>query len=120
MINHPKFIYLHIPRTGGTFISKFLEEYVKNTIRTKKRHISLDKLGKINNKFVFSSIRNPYNWYVSWWKYNQHKPNDKHGIYKKCMVMIEDMILIRLSSSYLTTTSIVDGGYHPQWYLKKM
>ena len=71
MIVHKKFIFVHFPKTGGTFIQKFLLETVSECVSEKyKTHTSITEIKKRKNKFKFGFVRNPFDWYVSWWASN--------------------------------------------------
>jgi len=96
MIIGPNFVFVHMPKTGGVFALDFfirfpeglsgtyiingkakhrpLNEFIK--IETKKfiklkgfaMHLGLRHCGKEHQqKFKFGFIRNPFDWYVSWW-----------------------------------------------------
>ncbi len=119
----PKFVYIHMPKTGGTFVTsallrlhncyqynstspsfftRFFEKTLKNYLTGKKIEqsnsygIIIDLPPKHNtchdipkdeqNKLILSSVRNPYDWYVSqyefsWWKrtfmYDPQSPESK-------------------------------------------
>lgn len=69
------FVYVHVPKTGGTFVRKittdtsnadFIVEHAinghagVNEIPTEWRHLPR-----------LSSVRNPWDWYVSWYEYQK-------------------------------------------------
>ena len=77
IINHEqKFIFFHIPRTGGTYIQENLWKYFPNTIKYWGEHVdgtdlshlyveNIEKYTNINLKlasdyFIFGLVRNPY------------------------------------------------------------
>jgi len=72
MIIHPNFIFCRVPRTGGKFLQEFLEKHIDSCNRTRRAHFRVADLKEEErkDKFIFGTIRNPYDWYVSWWKYN--------------------------------------------------
>jgi hypothetical protein len=74
MINHEhKFLFLHLPKTGGTSINKFFNDtfdnnerhfghpYLSEYIYDKKT----DKHSNLNDYFKFTIVRNPYDRLVS-------------------------------------------------------
>jgi hypothetical protein len=63
--NNKKFIFIHIQKCGGSFVREFLlKEY-----DVSKSGINHDGIKNIKQKsdFIFSTIRNPWDWYVSWY-----------------------------------------------------
>ena len=91
MLITDRFIFIHFPKTGGTFITKVLEEYfnahchlyrkiiinslIPNTNETYGQHGGCNEIPKgwDINRVLVSVSRNPYDLYVSqyefkWWK----------------------------------------------------
>lgn len=74
-------LFLHFPKTGGRWIENILLKLIPNSKRIGDRHESLDPfcypklydgktLHDIAKKcFVFSFVRHPVTWYVSYWAY---------------------------------------------------
>lgn len=60
------FYYIHLQKTGGTRITEILSQLVKGE-RQGTRHNYLEHTPY--SKFVFGSIRNPLEWYVSIWAF---------------------------------------------------
>lgn len=81
MIIHPRFIFARVPRTGGKFLQEFLIKHVNDCDKTPNAHFKIDDLDKniLKGKFRFGVVRNPFDWYISWWKYNKvsHDPVQK-------------------------------------------
>jgi hypothetical protein len=101
MIVTDSFIYIHMPKTGGTFVTKILEQLyskrdkpglwprLRRRLSGNPKFISLNKHGycfQIPSAYshlpVFGCIRNPYDRYVSqytfgWWLTH---PNDFPGL----------------------------------------
>lgn len=59
-------IFLHIPKTAGTWIKKILEPITLN----QRKHGIL--FSKPQNKEVFVFTRNPWDWYVSQYEFNKN------------------------------------------------
>lgn len=70
-------VFLHIPKTGGSFVSTALIQLGLVKREFTKKHADVDRF--INKSvakklpprpFMFCFVRNPLKWYESWWKYN--------------------------------------------------
>jgi len=75
-------VFLHVPKTGGSFITKALTDLGLVKREFSKKHADVDRfLNKsIRTKrpaapFIFCFVRNPLKWYESWWKYNNFHRN---------------------------------------------
>jgi hypothetical protein len=72
MIEYDTFIYLDVYRTGSTHIINLLDRIYDGMPIQTFRHASLTKgrpLGFTGGKTVFTTVRNPWDWYVSLWAY---------------------------------------------------
>lgn len=79
MILHDTFVFLHLPKCAGTFIESNLEKYVLGT-RRKAGHRGVSK-DIICDRKVYGCIRNPFDYYVSEWKYENGGPwHDYRGL----------------------------------------
>ncbi len=90
MILRDKCVMLHMPKTGGVFIRLLLEKHYPDDVllgdggdfdRTEARweqHHSIADVGsKESDLPVFGFVRNPWDWYVSWYHFFMtypHKP----------------------------------------------
>lgn len=71
MITHDKFIFLHLQKCGGTFVSRFLESNIPGS--TWIHHGTHEPItSKPEGKFLFGVVRNPFDWYVSWYTKGRH------------------------------------------------
>jgi hypothetical protein len=76
MIVTDKFVFVHLLRSGGTFIS----EVIRNFFPSAKEigyHLPLAVLPKEYSQLpVLGTVRNPWDFYVSW--YYHHYPNSRY------------------------------------------
>src|SRR5437016_14645510 len=68
-----KCLFLHIPKTGGTWVEEALKasgvetEYANVTGGVTWRHSLVNQYTE-NYEFIFTFVRHPLTWYESWWK----------------------------------------------------
>lgn len=70
MIEYQRFIYLDVYRTGSSHMLKLLAEVTGEKPLRFHRHAALTKgrrFGFAAGKLVFTTVRNPWDWYVSLW-----------------------------------------------------
>ena len=78
MIVSDKYVFIHLQKTGGTYLADFLCNYGKGR-HVGGKHATINHiLSKDNNKLKFAVIRNPYDWYVS--HYHFQMQNNGHLI----------------------------------------
>lgn len=77
-----KFVFVHVPKTAGTSISKVLGKYVERhnyeNWYLKNDHITLSNLSKhldLGGYYKFAVVRNPYDLMLSLWCYKRKHPN---------------------------------------------
>jgi hypothetical protein len=80
MVIHDKFIFVHMVKTGGSFLQHYFGKYVEGSRGTgpgAKRHKTARTV-ELEPQFKFGVHRNPFDWYVSWWAFqaNQKKPGN--------------------------------------------
>jgi hypothetical protein len=67
MIVTEKFVFVHFPRTGGTFITDFLTEFFPSAIKI-GYHLPRSLLPiQYSHLPVLGAVRNPWEFYVSWY-----------------------------------------------------
>ena len=68
-----KNLYVHYPKTGGTFVREILKRYCKNQrIESNwyhSSHLILENVDIKDFEFTFATVRNPVEWYQSAWKF---------------------------------------------------
>lgn len=65
MVTGEKYIYIHFPKTGGNSIRGYLRKF-DDTNEDHPFH-GTPNSSQISNKIPFTSVRNPFSWYVSYW-----------------------------------------------------
>lgn len=72
-ILHDEFLFIHIPKTAGTFVTDFIRKSsISNGICKSlgRAHKPYSAFSNIDDKYVFSCIRDPFHWYVSFYLAN--------------------------------------------------
>jgi hypothetical protein len=62
-----RILFLQLHKTGCSHITKLLRHYDGG--ETRGKHSTLEEIGEIGDRTVLTSIRNPWDWYVSLWAY---------------------------------------------------
>lgn len=68
----PGFIFIHFPKTGGGTIFRFINSKNGSSLSSLTDHVGIwdvMKKEEVGNELKFGCIRNPFEWYVSWWSY---------------------------------------------------
>lgn len=87
MILRDKCVILHMPKTGGVFMRMLLEKYYGDDVQlasgkgfddpsapTAQHHTLADVGPELAHLPVFGFIRNPWDWYVSWYHFFMSYP----------------------------------------------
>lgn len=81
MIVGNRFVYIHLQKTAGTFISRELLRCLPDSQSIGKKHSGIQDLNKKQNQLIIiGSIRHPIDFYVSLWKYGCE---GKGGLYHR-------------------------------------
>jgi len=85
MIIHNKYIFVHLTKTGGTFVREFLKKYIQGHIiqlqgKSIQKHGPLSDISDsvLESRPTFGFIRNPLDFYISLWAANITKRATKH------------------------------------------
>ena len=73
MIVTPYFVFIHLHKTGGQFINKALLEYIPESKNVGYHYPRKLLPIEHQNKPVVGLVRNPWDWYVSWYSFNQQR-----------------------------------------------
>jgi hypothetical protein len=69
MIVTDRFVFLHLHKSGGTFVLKFLQEF-EPSARMIGYHLPYSALpGEFRDLPVLGTVRNPWSYYVSWFAF---------------------------------------------------
>jgi len=85
-----KFLFVHIPKTGGRALSNFFEEHLKLGKWSRGGHIRLIEINPPSDYFTFCVVRNPYTRIQSFYRhFYQEKIKDVHK--KTFLEFVKDM-----------------------------
>jgi len=68
-------VFLHIPKTGGNWITEIIEERKQLKRLIVEKHADCNRLAILHKNlmkkkpFIFCFVRHPVTWYESWYKY---------------------------------------------------
>ncbi len=80
MIVTDKFVFLHVPRSGGTFVSEVIRKFFPSA-REIGFHFPRDLLpGEYSHLPILGTVRNPWEFYVSW--YHHHHSSKRYSPFK--------------------------------------
>lgn len=81
MIITPDFVCIHLQKCGGSFLREFLTKHISGA---KYNGIVHDRACDIPEKYqkkpILGIIRNPWDWYVSWYTATQSNPSGKFWV----------------------------------------
>ncbi|MGH7240599.1 MAG: hypothetical protein ACREHG_11170 [Candidatus Saccharimonadales bacterium] len=70
----PSAVFIHFHKTGGQFVNRLLLEYASGARRV-GYHLPRSETPPDSKKLpAFGFVRNPWDWYVSWYAFNILKP----------------------------------------------
>jgi hypothetical protein len=77
MLVTDKFVFVHLPRSGGTFVSEVIRKFFPSAHEV-GYHLPRALLpGKFSHLPVLGTVRNPWEFYVSW--YHHQQSSNRHG-----------------------------------------
>lgn len=69
MLVTDKFVFVHLPRSGGTFVSEVIRKFFPS-VRELGHHMPREYLPREYSQLpVLGTVRNPWDFYVSWYHY---------------------------------------------------
>lgn len=76
MIIAPDFIHIHLQKCGGSFVREYLTNYIPGAKYNNTVHDGVCDIPKrYSNKPILGNIRNPWDWYLSWYVATQRVKN---------------------------------------------
>ena len=82
-----KFIFVDIPKTGGSSINKVLSPYANSLVKHQPLvNYAIDSEFDLDEYFKFTFVRNPWEWVVSWYFYRQKEYNEYDVPFKKWLM----------------------------------
>jgi hypothetical protein len=74
MILTPHFVFLHLHKSGGTFVNEFLVRFVPGT-RQVGYHLPHSLIPASHAQLpILGFVRNPWSYYVSWYAFQRSRP----------------------------------------------
>ena len=74
VFDHKKIMFIHIQKTGGTWIGEALRQLGIEWTNIGRHHLPIHEARtKYPNYFAFTSIRNPLTWYQSYWAMKMYR-----------------------------------------------
>ena len=114
MIINDKFVFLHNPHTGGAFVRTMMKKSFPNSDfqELTKWHEPIQSLDKKHwNKLKFGAIRNPWEWYVSFYFKQYPKGNVLTTALDGKENNFENFLSSLLSLRFICTAKTLKG-YH--------
>ena len=71
MIVTDHFVYIHVARSGGTFLNKLIMNHVPGARMLQYHGHLRDLPERFSHLPVIGFVRNPWDWYVSWYAFNR-------------------------------------------------
>ena len=75
MLISDDYLFIHLQRTGGSFVEQFIIEHLDGWEFVEPKHGGISDtsglLKQAKGRYVFGCVRNPWEWYVSWWHANK-------------------------------------------------
>ena len=94
-------IYIHMPKTGGSWMSEYLIAEHSGKRVGGHGHQPADTLKKhvVENKLLWATIRDPWSWYLSWYAHGMQAPHyqERLAVYGRGSLEFKDVLIGALS-----------------------
>jgi hypothetical protein len=81
MLIHDRFVFLHVPKTGGSFLGRMLRQELGCRPLPdvpRSSHYGWNRIpAEARGRPVLAFVRNPWDWYVSWYSFATGIPPEK-------------------------------------------
>jgi|TARA_B100000035_G_scaffold293764_1_gene283474 hypothetical protein len=121
--NDNKFIYVHIPKTGGTTIQQVLNNDSNSVCNNLLGHVSLKSIKKVldeddyNEHISFTTVRNPWDLYVSNYHYLKQQNHNDSDFKKEYKILESDSFTDFIKFIHDNRDSLIfnDEDKTPKW-----
>lgn len=121
--NDKKFIYVHIPKTGGTTIEQVLNNDPNSVCDNLLGHVSLKSIKKVldeddyNEHISFTTVRNPWDLYVSNYHYLKQRNQNDSDFKKEYGILESDSFTDFIKFIHDNRDSLIfnDEDKTPKW-----
>lgn len=85
MLVHDRFVFVHNQKCGGTFVRRLLkQELGREALRDSVSHDGWNKIpDDAAGRPVLCYVRNPWDWYVSWYEFKCQKPESRGKLFNR-------------------------------------
>jgi hypothetical protein len=95
------FVFLHVPKTGGSFVQQVILDHLPTVDVRGYTHTPFRELPAHAQALPgFYVVRNPWDWYVSWFHYSQQWGDGKHEPRRQHKAIIWNDLLRRGEASF--------------------
>lgn len=81
MIITKRFVFVHMPKTGGTWLREVLKKYKHPLWHLKERPGHETSAEAPPGLPILGTVRNPWDWYVSWYFFRCREYKDRTGLF---------------------------------------
>lgn len=74
MIATPEILFIHLHKTGGQFVNRLLLQHLPGAYRVGYHLPRSEAPPELKSLPTFAFVRNPWDWYVSWYAFNLAAP----------------------------------------------
>lgn len=118
MILSKHFVFIHFPKTGGSFVRELCRQYAPSDwqVQIIDDHPTIQDTPKAYQSLPkFGFIRNPWDWYVSWYLYLKNDGQNEffNKVSNNGTKNFKDTLMTIFELDFIKSTGL--GGYN--WYL---